>query len=469
MNIPNIFRGRKPLTREELKKKAEKPGKISLLAHAFYRGKVGVMPKCWTKEIEGLHPFSVWYTPGIGDVCLAIKNNPGMVYDLTNKANRVWIISNGTRVLGFGDIGPEAGEPVMDGKALIFNLLGGIDAMSLSVREKNPDKFIELVKNVTPSVGGINLEDIRQPDCFYILNRLQNELEIPIWHDDQQGTAAINLAAIITGLKLVDKKIEDIRIVLIGMGAANIALLRILIPYGARPENLILIDSKGILHKDLPNIEVELRSKGQDEKLEYTLMTEPAKLIGRKNLGGGIEAALVGADIVLSYSASSEGSINPEWVKKMAPNSIFIAGENPVPRIWPEDLYNAGVRIVATGRTDFPNQCNNSLIFPAVFRGALDVMASKITTEMAVEAAKAVAEYQQRKRLDEFHILPSMDDLGVYVEEAVRVGLKAIEQGVARKILMEDELRAKAESAISRTQKIAEILMKKKIIKRFRP
>ncbi len=466
MNIPNIFKRGKSLTREELKKKAERPGKISLLAHAFYGGKIGVMPKCWTKEIDGLNPFSVWYTPGVAEACLAIKKDINKVYELTNKSNRVLIISNGTRVLGLGDIGSEAAEPVMEGKALIFNLLGGIDAMSLCLKEKNPDKFIEIVKALTPSVGGINLEDIRQPDCFYILKKLSEELEIPVWHDDEQGTSAINLAAIINALKIVDKKIEDVRIILIGMGAANIALLRILIPYGARPENLILLDSRGILHKDRPDLE-GMGKAGYEEKVKYALMTDPAKLIGRDNLGGGIEAALVGADVVASYSISRENSINPEWVKKMAPNGIFIAGENPVPRIWPEDLYKAGVKIVLTGRTDFPNQCNNSLIFPAVFRGTLDVMASKIIIEMTVEAAKAVAEYQQNRGLDEFHILPTMDDLDVYVEEAVRVGLKAVEQGIARKILQEDELRAKAESAINRTQKIAEILMKKKIIKKF--
>lgn len=455
------------MTAEELKKLAEKPGKIALLAHAFYGGKVGVMPKCWTRKIDDLHPLSVWYTPGVAKVCLAIKEDPSRIFEMTNKGNRVFVISNGTRVLGLGDIGPEAGEPVMEGKALIFNMLGGIDAMSLSVREKDPDKFIEIVKAITPSVGAINLEDIRQPDCFYILERLYNEVEIPIWHDDQQGTAAITLAAIINGLKVANKKIENVRITIIGTGAANIALLRILIPYGAKPENLILVDSRGILHEDLPNID-ELSRKGQHEKVKYTLMTNPALLIGRNNLEGGIEAALRAADVAVSYSVSKENSINPEWVKKMAGNAIFIAGENPMPRIWPHDLYNAGVKIVATGRTDFPNQCNNSLIFPAVFRGTLDVMSKKITVEMSVEAAKTVAKYQERKGLDEFHILPTMDDVDMFIEEAVAVGMKAIEQGLARKILTENELRDKAKAAIMRAQKIAEILMREEIIKEFR-
>ncbi len=457
----------KKITAKELKAKAEKPGKIALLAHAFYGGKVGVAPKCWTKEIDGMNPLSVWYTPGVAAACKAIQADVMKAYELTNKANRALIVSNGTRVLGLGDVGPEAGEPVMEGKALIFNILGGIDAISLSLREKDPDKFIEIVKAITPSVGAINLEDIRQPDCFYILNRLQENLEIPIWHDDQQGTAAVTLAAIINGLKIVGKKPENIRVAIIGMGAANIALLRILIPYGVLPENIIMVDSRGILHKDVSCLE-ELKGKGYEEKIKYMMMTDPARLIGKRNLNGGIEAALIGADVAVSYSVSRENSINPEWVKKMAPRAIFIAGENPVPRIWPHDLYNAGVEIVATGRTDFPNQCNNSLIFPAVFRGTLDVLASKISVEMTVAAAKAVAEYQQRKGLDEFHILPTMDDVDMFEKEAVAVGLKAMKQGLARKIITEAELKKRAKNTIVRAQKIAELLMREGIIKKFK-
>ena len=452
---------KKELTREELKAKAEKPGKISLLAHAFYGGKIGVAPKCWTREIEELHPLSVWYTPGVAKPCLAIKEDPMRVFEFTNKANRVWIISNGTRVLGLGDIGPEAGEPVMEGKALIFNLFGGIDAMSLSVKEKNPDKFIELVKNVTPSVGGINLEDIRQPDCFYILQKLQNELEIPIWHDDQQGTAAIVLAGVINALKFVGKKKEGVIFSQLGIGAAGYSVVRVLIKMGVPPGNIRVVD--------LVNGEPTLLTKEMDLEKLFPYRGEMLSGTNADRVKGGVPEALKGADVMISFTKPGPGVIKPEWIKQMTKDAIVFPCANPIPEIWPEEAKQAGAKIVATGRTDFPNMCNNSLIFPAVFRGVLDVMASKITTEMTVEASMAVAKYQQRKGLDEFHILPTMDDTDVFVEEAVAVGLKAIEQGVARKILTEDELRTKAKNTISRTQKIAEILMKKGIIKKFRP
>ena len=241
------------------------------------------------------------------------------------------------------------------------------------------------------------------------MNKLQNELEIPIWHDDQQGTAAVTLAAIINGLKVVGKKIEEARFAIIGFGAANTALMRILVPAGTKPENIFIVDSAGILRKDRDDIVSKKPLKGEEEKWQFAVETNP------ENLSGDIKEALRGADVAVSYSMAKENSIDPEWVKGMASRAIFIAGENPTPRIWPEDLYKAGVEIVCTGRSDYPNQCNNSLIFPAVFRGALDVRAKKITVEMTVEAAMAVAEYQEKKGLCPKRILPSMNDTGVFI------------------------------------------------------
>lgn len=438
----------------------EKIMEIALKLHKFYGGKIGVIPKCSTEEIEGVKLFEWAYTPGVAAACREIVGDKDKIYDLTNKGNRVLIVSNGTRVLGLGDIGPWAGEPVMEGKALIFNLLGGIDAMSLSLKTKDPDEFINIVKNITPSVGGINLEDIRKPDCFYILNRLQDELDIPVWHDDQQGTAAITLAAIINGLKVVGKNIQDVKFAIIGLGSANTALMRILIPAGAKPENIIIVDSKGILYYDRDDIVNGIPRKGDEEKWYY------AEITNKERRMGSVEGALYGTDVAVSYSMSKENTIDLEWVKRMAPRAIFIVGENPTPRIWPEDLYRAGVEIVATGRADFPNQCNNSFIFPAVFRGVFDVRAAKITVEMTVAAAKAVAEYQEKKGLDRMNILPSMDDVGVFIEEAVAVGLKAIEQGIARLNISEEELRVKVTDNILKTRRVSEC-MQGKFIKKY--
>ena len=444
------------------KDRKKKIDKMSVVLHEFYHGETMVIPRCWTKIINGVSLFEWAYTPGVAEACREIIKDQAKVYDLTDKGNKVLIISNGTRVLGLGDIGPWAGEPVMEGKALIFNFLGGIDAMSLSLKTKDPDEFINIVKNITPSVGGINLEDIKKPDCFYILNKLHNELEIPIWHDDQQGTAAVTLAAIINGLKVVGKKIEEARFVIIGLGAANTALMRMLIPAGAKPGNIIIVDSKGILHSDRFDIKNGNPRNGEEEKWQY------AKITNLKCLSGNADKALRGADIAVSYSAAKENSVNPKWVKKMASRAIFIAGENPVPSIWPEDLYRSGVEIVCTGRGDYPNQCNNLLIFPAVFRGALDVRASKITTEMTVAASKAVAEYQEKKGLCPKHILPSMNEVGVFIEEAVRVGMKAIEQGIAQKPMSEKDLRAMVKSKIFLIRNVVKALMAKKLIKKYK-
>jgi malate dehydrogenase (oxaloacetate-decarboxylating) len=420
------------------------------------------LPKCWPGEISGIKLLEWAYTPGVAEACREIVRNPDSIYDMTGKGNRVLVVSNGTRVLGLGDIGPWAGEPVMEGKALIFNLLGGIDAMPLSLKTKDPDEFINIVKNITPSVGGINLEDIRKPDCFYILDRLQKELEIPVWHDDQQGTAAVTLATVINGLKVVGKKIEEARFAIIGLGAANTALMRILIPAGANPDNIIIVDSKGILYYDREDITQNIPKRGNEEKWYFAEITNQGRRMG------DIEEALVGADVGISYSMAKENSINPEWVKKMAPRAIFIAGENPIPRIWPEDLYGAGVEIVATGRTDFPNQCNNSLIFPAVFRGVFDVRAAKITVEMTVAAAEAIAKYQERKGLDEKHILPSMDEIDVFIEEAVAVGMKAMEQGIAKIGITENSLKSKVKENILRVENIAKFLTQGGFIKKYK-
>ena len=274
----------------------KKIDEMSVILHKFYHGDTMVIPRCWTGTIAGIKLMEWSYTPGVAEACREIIKDQARVYDMSGKGNRVLIISNGTRVLGLGDIGPLAGEPVMEGKSLIFNFWGGIDAMSLSLKTKDADEFINIVKNITSSVGGINLEDIRKPDCFYILNKLQNELEIPIWHDDQQGTAAVTLAAIINGLKVVGKKIEEARFAIIGFGAANTALMRILVPAGTKPENIFIVDSAGILRKDRDDIVSKKPLKGEEEKWQFAVETNP------ENLSGDIKEALRGADVAVSYS-----------------------------------------------------------------------------------------------------------------------------------------------------------------------
>lgn len=441
------------LTVKELLQKAKKPGKDAIKLHPFYRGKLATTPKC---AIRDFNDFAIWYTPGVAEPCLDIKAHPEKVFEHTNKGNFVAVVSDGTRVLGLGDIGPEAGLPVMEGKAILFKYLGGVDAFPIMLGTKNEDEIIMACKWLEPTFGGINLEDIAKPKCFHILKRLREEMNIPVWHDDQQGTAAITLAGLINALKVVGKKLNEVKIAMIGAGAANIAISRIIISAGASPENIIMVDTKGTLNKDRD----DLRTKGNEEKWELCEKTN------RENRKGSIPEALRGADVCISLSRSGPGTIKKEWVRGMAKDGVIFACANPVPEIWPWEAKEAGARVIATGRSDFPNQVNNSLGFPGIFRGTLDVRAKTITDEMAIAASYAIAEIAEKRGLSENYIVPNMDEWEVFPYEATAVGMKAIEQGIAKIKLSRDELFKKAEDRIREARKETQFLMKEGFIKK---
>ena len=438
------------VTKEELIEKAKKPAQDAMKMHPYYKGKIEIVPKCVIRDIND---FAIWYTPGVAEPCMEIYRNPEKVFDYTNKANMVGIVSDGTRVLGLGDIGPMAGLPVMEGKALLFKYLGGVDAFPICLDTKDPDEIIRTVKIISPVFGGINLEDIENPKCFYILEKLRAEASIPVWHDDQQGTAAVTLAGLINALKIVKKKIADAKITMIGIGAANVCIVRMLIKAGADPKKIIVVDSKGILNRKRDDIK-----PANKEKLEFCQMTNG------ENRDGGIAEAMKGQDVVIALSKPGPDVIEKAWVSSMADNAIVFVCANPIPEMWPWDAKDAGARIVATGRSDFPNQVNNSVGFPAIFRGTLDVMARTITDEMCIAAAYELAKCAEDKGLHEDYLLPTMDEWEVFPREAVAVAKKAMEQGVARLTIDEKELFKMAEMKIRRARDEVGILMDKGII-----
>jgi malate dehydrogenase (oxaloacetate-decarboxylating) len=443
------------LTKEELLARAEKPTEDALRLHPFYHGKVQTAPKC---PIRGLADFATWYTPGVAASCRAIHENSDLAYEHTNKGNTVAIVSDCTRVLGLGDIGPLAGLPVMEGKALLFKYLGGVDAVPLCLDTKDPYRIILAVKWIQPGFGGINLEDISQPKCFRVLDMLRTdpEVEIPVWHDDQQGTAMVILAGVINALEVVGKRKEDVKVALIGTGAANVATLRLLLASGVPFGHVIACDSKGILHPGREDI--------AQRRIEYVDKWRICEHSNAAERRGGPAEAMHGADVCIAASRPGPGTIRPEWVKDMAKDAILFACANPVPEIWPWDAKEAGARVVGTGRSDFPNQINNSLGFPGIFRGVLDVRASTITDEMAIAAAEELARCAEERGLDEDHILPSMEDWEVFPREAAAVAMKAQEQGVARLRLSRDELLDKAKQTIWQAQEMTRFLMDEGLI-----
>jgi malate dehydrogenase (oxaloacetate-decarboxylating) len=382
--------------------------------------------------------------------CREIAARPELVYEYTNKWNSVAVVSDGTRVLGLGDIGPKAGLPVMEGKALLYKYLGGVDGVPIMLDTKDPDAIIRTVLLLQPGFGGVNLEDISQPKCFRILDTLREKAEIPVWHDDQQGTATVTLAGLMNALKVVEKDKAEVRITFIGSGAANVACTRLIFAWGVDPARCMMVDSKGILGKYRKDL--ELRRAEFVDKWRLCQMTNAQ---GRQ---GNIEEAMKGADVVIALSKSGPGVILPEWVRSMAPGAIIFACANPVPEIWPWEAKEAGAAVVATGRSDFPNQVNNSLGFPGIFRGTLDVRAHTITDEMCFAAAQALAD-QIGERLDADHILPNMDDWEVFPREAAAVGMKAQEQGVARIQMSYEKLLENAISIIRRSRDLTRNMM----------
>jgi len=431
-------------TKEELLAKAKKPAADAMQAHPFYRGKIQIAPKVPVRSVQD---FSVWYTPGVAAPCRDIEAHPEKVWEHTNKGNTIAVVTDGTRVLGLGDIGPEAGMPVMEGKALIFKYLGGVDAVPICLDTKDPDLFIQTVKLLQPSFGGINLEDIAKPKCFRILDTLRAEMSIPVWHDDQQGTASVTLAGLVNALKVVGKDLGNVSIAMIGAGAANVAILRLVLAAGADPARVMMVDTKGILHAERSDFAPD------DPRAEFAQRTNG------ESRRGGIPEALVGTDVCIALSRPGPNTLQADWVKGMAQDAILLACANPIPEIWPWEAKEAGVRVVATGRSDFPNQVNNSLGFPGIFRGVLDVRARTISDEMAIAAAYEIALCAEEKGLSEDYIMPTMDEWDVFPREAVATALKAQEQGLARLNKSRETLYAEAKAQIQAARTMLEAMM----------
>jgi malate dehydrogenase (oxaloacetate-decarboxylating) len=433
--------------------RAERPAEDALRLHPQYRGKIQIAPKC---PVRGSDDLAIWYSPGVAAACKAIVRDPDQIYEMTNKGNTIAVVSDGTRVLGLGEIGPEAGLPVMEGKALLFKYLGGVDAVPLCLDTRDADELVRTVTVLQPSFGGINLEDIAQPKCFRVLAALRRSLRIPVWHDDQQGTATVLLAALENALARVGKTLGGVRITLVGAGAAGFATYRLLRAAGADPGSIVVCDRKGAIS-----------AARQDLAAERDLFVEKAELCRDTNRGqvaDGIAAALRGADVCISFACPGPGVIQPAWVRTMARDAIVFACANPTPEIWPWEASEAGARIVGTGRSDFPNQVNNSLGFPGIFRGVLDVRARAISDEMAIAAARALAGYARERGLRDDAILPPMDDPEVVVREAIAVGLQAIAQGLAAHPMSADELRASAIQKVGEARATMTALMEAGVI-----
>jgi malate dehydrogenase (oxaloacetate-decarboxylating) len=340
----------------------------------------------------------------------------------------------------------------MEGKCLLFKYLGGVDAVPICLNTKDPDEIIQAVKWLQPSFAGINLEDIANPKCFYVLDRLRAEAEIPVWHDDQQGTATVILAGLINALKIVGKKMNEVRVVLAGSGAANVAAARLLFACGVRCEATTVVDSAGILHPDRKDI--------ADEKEKYAYKWRFCQTTNAEKRTGGLAEALKGADVLISCAKSGPGVITPAQVKSMAQNAICFICANPIPEIWPWEAKEAGAKIVATGRSDFPNQVNNSMGFPAIFRGVLDVGARTITDDMCIVAAQALAKHAEERGLNEDNILPTMGEPEAFVREAVEVGMEAQKEGIASVTITREELHKKAASMINNARATHDALVK---------
>ena len=385
----------------------------SLKLHYDWQGKIEVTLRA---PLETADDLSLAYTPGVAQPCLEIQKDVSKSYDLTRRGNLVAVITDGTAVLGLGDIGPEAGMPVMEGKCALFKRFGNVDAIPLCVRSKNVDEIVETVRLIAGSFGGVNLEDISAPRCFEIERRLKECCDIPIFHDDQHGTAVVTLAAMLNALKLVGKDIHDIRVVTSGAGAAGLAIIRLLIAMGLDPHHVILCDRHGAI------------SEGRDDL--NTQKEEMAKITNSGHKAGTLAEMLVDADVFIGVSAPH--CVTPEMVKSMAKDPIIFAMANPTPEIMPDEALAAGAAVMGTGRSDFPNQINNVLAFPGIFRGALDVRASDINDAMKIAAAKAIADFVTPEKLSAEYIIPSPLEEGVSAAVAKAVAQAAKDTGVAR-------------------------------------
>ena len=384
----------------------------SLKLHEERKGKISITSKV---KVETRDDLSLAYTPGVAEPCRKIHEDQENVYKYTSKGNLVAVVTDGTAVLGLGDIGPMAGMPVMEGKAILFKEFADVDAFPILIDSKDVDEIVNAVRLIAPTFGGINLEDIGAPRCFEVEEKLKKLVDIPVFHDDQHGTAIVVLAGVINALKVVDKKLEDIKVVINGAGAAGTAIAKLLLSSGVK--NLIAVDKVGILYRGMEKID--------DAKDALAEISNP------DNIKGGLSDALVGADLFVGVSAP--GILKPEMVKSMNKDAIIFAMANPTPEIMPDEAKAAGARVVGTGRSDFPNQVNNVLAFPGIFRGALDVRAKEINEEMKLAAAYAIADYIKDEDVNENNVIPSALDKNVATKVAEAIAKAARESGVARK------------------------------------
>jgi malate dehydrogenase (oxaloacetate-decarboxylating) len=429
--------------------RARRPGKLAKQLHEFYQGKIEVSLKT---PVRSFSDFAIWYTPGVATPCRDIAADQSKVWTSTNRGNTIAVVSDGSRVLGLGDIGPQAALPVMEGKSLLFKYLGGVDAFPLCLGTKDPEQIIRTVKNLEPCLGGINLEDIATPRCFEILERLKKEMKIPVWHDDQQGTATVEVAGFLNAAKLVEKELDQMQVTMVGAGAANIRIASILTKVGVRPSNIIMCDSKGILNEARDDLE-RLKSSNPEKYracMEYSGVSREHTL----------RSSSRGSDALLCASRPIPGMVTKEMIRDMADHAIVFAVANPEPEIWPWDAKEAGAYVVATGRSDFPNQINNSLGFPGIFRGTLDVMARTITDDMCIAAARELAKIAEDRGLTPNHIIPNMEEWEVFPREAAAVGEQAVREGIARVARSRSELLEMAYSRIKRARDETTLKMK---------
>lgn len=425
---------------------------LSLSMHTFYKGKMQTLPKA---GIWGFNWFNVWYTPGVSAVSTTIRDDIHSSFTLSNRANLVAVVSDSTRVLGDGDCGKAGGLGVMEGKAMLMKYLGACDAIALCMDSRDEAgkpqarKIIDFVKMLQPSVGAVNLEDISQPNCYQVLDELRDACDIPVWHDDAQGTACVTLAGMINALKLAGKELSNISCVLYGAGASNTTIASFLLQSGMDPAKLIMFDSKGALHLKRKDI--------ADDPSKYKQWAL-AKISNPKCIDS-MDDAMQNADVLIALSTPGPHTIKPRWISKMAAKSIVFTCANPVPEIYPYDAKAAGAYIVATGRGDFPNQINNSCGFPGILKGALCVQASKITDNMAIAAAKSLASYAERRGIMPDDIVPKMDEVDVFAYEAADVAMQAIADGVARNRLSREQVFAMVKTDIDRTRALCHKMM----------
>ncbi len=431
---------------------------LALSAHKFYGGKIMTVPKA---GVYGFNWFNVWYTPGVSKISTSIRDDNNSSFELSNRGNLVAVVSDSTRVLGDGDCTPPGGLGVMEGKAFLMKYLGGVDATALCINsynkngEHDAEKIIDFVKMAEPSFGAVNLEDISQPNCYRVLDTLREECNIPVWHDDAQGTACVTLAGLVNALRVTGKKIGDVKMVLFGAGAANTTIARLFILAGADPEKIIMFDSKGGLHTDREDI----KSKPEFyRKWELCQSTNPGKI-------NKIEEAMKDSDVLVALSKPGPDTVKQDWIRSMTIKPIVFVCSNPVPEIYPYAAKEAGAYIVATGRGDFPNQVNNSLGFPGILKGALMVKARKITDEMAIAAAYAIADFAEKKGIEPDNIMPKMDETEVFAEVAADVAMEAIKNGVALEKFERDHVYSKTLEDIKEARETMDLLMNKGFIK----